>query len=130
MDADTLVSADIAAKLAAAVSEFESGLRIGPDGDSGLAVTGEPFVACSLAGRYDEGELLPMGPTAFAVIDQWLVAARALFRINENSVLYWRTRPEIQFQPYTPARPPFSEREAGWMIYSRFLISDKPAKGE
>lgn len=97
-----LVTAEVRQLLAAAVAEFEAGLTIGPDGCSTLAVTGETFAVCCTT---------PCA-TAQEAIDQWAKAATALFPITPMSILYWRIRPEIDYQ-----------RKLGWRIYSRFLIS-------
>lgn len=117
-----LVTSAITRDLELAVANFEFPLTVGPDGDSRFAVTGEEFVQCTQFGRYTEGDECGLSPTADGAIEHWSDAARSIFPITDNSVLYWRIRPEIRFVCASRYGP------SGWQIYSRFLISDKPRK--
>lgn len=116
-------------KLRVATVEFESQFIIGPAGNTAFAATGEPFLVCGQFGPIEEGShITPMSGTDDAAIAAWKMAAMALFQITPNSVLYWRSKPEIAYLSARKKSRYYEARPAGWTIYSRFLISDKPIK--
>lgn len=97
-----------------------------------LAVTGEPFVAIVPGGIKEEGALFPLFATSAEIaVASWLEAALR-YADGKGSTLYWRERPQQEDQDYLPADLPESWNERRdhfrlklYMVYSRFLVTDK-----
>src|SRR5215216_2656025 len=83
------------------VSFMESGFEVGKEGNSSMAVTGEPFIKLAMGGILEEGE-------APQVICRTVEKAIELFKYEwkkhvaaqnftpeDKPVLYWRKKPAV-----------------------------------
>lgn len=131
-------------RLDAATKKFESMFSEVLTGlPSSISQTGEEYIEVGNDGIRDpsEGSTVydfvldkrvagkTIHPTAADAIDQWLQSAVILATplLKSKPALYWRIKPEIDFGmcPIHAANGLFLMPT--WQVYSRFLISDKPA---
>lgn len=122
----TLITSEQAHEFGRIVSDFEKHFREVwlYDGrhPAHISPTGEEYRCYSAHGERGEGEASSASVTADDALKSLDLVLRSLVPATPSS-LYWRTKPEIAF-----VRKVSSYCDEGWFIYSRFLISDKPAK--
>ena len=106
----------------------DAGLKIGEPTSRSYSVTGEPYEALTDCGIVHEGQLsayVEGGTEA----DAW-ARYEDLFRrylANKRGSLYWRTEPEIAFNPARKADPRWAEcaMRPHWRVCSRLLVSER-----
>lgn len=100
-------------------------------GDQSVSPTGEPYVVVTTGGPRDEGDTSRcMATSEAAAIDLWHEAMVA-YVSGKGGTLYWRTVPVVDFFEYRPVSDEdfsvIGSRKL-WLVYSRFLISEKPQR--
>lgn len=79
------------------------------------AATGEPYVVMTNCGPKREGDIVHAHVSEEFAVDGWFNAMKEYAADKRSFQLYWRVPPEIE-----------RDKNGGWRIYSRLLISDMP----
>jgi hypothetical protein len=115
--------------------ELECRFAVHPEiGNNALSATGEEFIVILSGGMKEEGDPLPIICSSPEIaIRMWLDAVLK-YAESKHGTLYWRIPPELESVTYVSenySQLPEDTRDAWakhtyWVVYSRFLISDKP----
>ncbi len=129
---------EIAFALDQARREIEGRFVVGPLGNWAESCTGEPYTEVLSGGQKADGDVTPcLCASPQIAIRLWKDAVEHYARARAGT-LYWRIEPEIDSIRYcldvdengkfVGHRDFLSVHvREGWRIYSRLLISDKPA---
>lgn len=115
-----------------AIAHVESRFTIGPDGVTSRAPTGELYVEVCTGGTKDEGERRPCWClTPELAVEFWSAAVWKYAGLHgpdqDRKTLYWRIRPELESLIVPSGHPAIVPDMKLWSVYSRLLISNKPA---
>lgn len=105
--------------LAKAVAEFERGRVVVEGLPTSRCQTGEEYVTICSGGPKAEGESSVGMATEQEAIDRWLAHVKA-YAEGKTGAIYWRSQPDLEM--YQSRKGPKE-----WRVYSRFIITDKPA---
>ena len=104
------------------------GLPVGESTARAFSVTMEPYVTLAMGGIKQEGDKFPCWTlTRGALTLGYLDAVREYAR-GKAGALYWRAYPTIIERREGDTDIDGRLVQPGWQIWSRLLISDKPAQ--